>query len=307
LAIGPLAYNRSSTHKNDYKFQGQENEDDFGLNWDSFKWRNHQPDIGRFFNIDPLAEKYVYNSPYAFSENHVTSHVELEGLEKVSINVRHFIPDRRAGAFFRGDNRGFTTSPNVTSRINHQVTVDTQTKEYSASTASSPTKVYFGGTELKNHPSPMFNGAGVEKTAKPDVTDLSVTSDNKAINISSGYHASDPLAPGAPDIDFNNSFSILPDYANGFVTVSGTTSGDQYPAAESFVTDERGNSVFIGVAPAEGNILDSYGTGNKTLVNATVKIATDAKGNFTGVYGSDGKVISLQDHNKKYQQTKPNQ
>jgi hypothetical protein len=55
--------------------------DDLGLNWDSFKWRNHQPDIGRFFNVDPLAEKYYYNSPYAFSENKVVAHVEIEGLE----------------------------------------------------------------------------------------------------------------------------------------------------------------------------------------------------------------------------------
>jgi hypothetical protein len=61
-------------------------QDDLDLGWYSFKWRNHDPAIGRFFNIDPLAEKYVYNSPYAFSENHVTSHIELEGLEKVSIN-----------------------------------------------------------------------------------------------------------------------------------------------------------------------------------------------------------------------------
>ncbi|MGB3468346.1 MAG: hypothetical protein WBA74_23880 [Cyclobacteriaceae bacterium] len=34
-----------------------------------------------------MAEDYVYNSPYAFSENHVTAHVELEGLEKVSIHL----------------------------------------------------------------------------------------------------------------------------------------------------------------------------------------------------------------------------
>ena len=76
-------YQRPNTTEQRWKFQGQEHIDDLGLNWDSFKWRNHQPDIGRFFNIDPLAEKYVYNSPYAFSENHVTTHVELEGLEKV--------------------------------------------------------------------------------------------------------------------------------------------------------------------------------------------------------------------------------
>ena len=66
---------------NNWKFQGQEHVDDLDLNWVSFKWRNHQPDIGRFFNVDPLAEDYVYNSPYAFSENMVTAHIELEGLE----------------------------------------------------------------------------------------------------------------------------------------------------------------------------------------------------------------------------------
>jgi RHS repeat-associated protein len=77
------SYSRENSLPNRIKFQGQEHVDDLGLNWDSFKWRNHQPDIGRFFNIDPLAEKYYYNSPYAFSENKVVTHIELEGLEAV--------------------------------------------------------------------------------------------------------------------------------------------------------------------------------------------------------------------------------
>jgi RHS repeat-associated protein len=75
------SYQRENATPNRWKFQGQEHVDDLGLNWDSFKWRNHQPDIGRFFNVDPLAEKYYYNSPYAFSENKVVAHVEIEGLE----------------------------------------------------------------------------------------------------------------------------------------------------------------------------------------------------------------------------------
>jgi RHS repeat-associated protein len=83
------SYSRENSLSNQWKFQGQENVDELGLGWDSFKWRNHQPEIGRFFNVDPLAEKYTYNSPYAFSENHVTSHVELEGLEKSAINQVH--------------------------------------------------------------------------------------------------------------------------------------------------------------------------------------------------------------------------
>lgn len=64
-----------------YGFQEQEEQNELGLNWIGFKWRNHDPAIGRFFNIDPLAEKYKFNSPYAFSENRVISGRELEGLE----------------------------------------------------------------------------------------------------------------------------------------------------------------------------------------------------------------------------------
>jgi RHS repeat-associated protein len=65
-------------------FQDQEYEQETG--WVKFKWRNHQPELGRFFNVDPLAEDYYYNSTYAFSENKVTAHIELEGLESYSIN-----------------------------------------------------------------------------------------------------------------------------------------------------------------------------------------------------------------------------
>ena len=67
----------------DKTFQGQKFDDDLGLNWVQFKWRNHDPQIGRFIEIDPLSEDYEYNSTYAFSENKVTNHVELEGLEAV--------------------------------------------------------------------------------------------------------------------------------------------------------------------------------------------------------------------------------
>lgn len=84
-----LAYNsyqRENSIHNSWQFQGQEHLDDLGLNWDAFRWRNYQPDIGRFFNMDPLADKFYYNSPYAFSENKVTIHRELEGLEALPVN-----------------------------------------------------------------------------------------------------------------------------------------------------------------------------------------------------------------------------
>jgi|GEM_PF-5953625 len=65
-------------------FQGQEHDDEiFGSAGSSYayKYRMHDPRIGRFWSIDPLAAKYPHNSPYAFSENRVIDGVELEGLE----------------------------------------------------------------------------------------------------------------------------------------------------------------------------------------------------------------------------------
>ncbi|ASW73630.1 hypothetical protein IQ37_19315 [Chryseobacterium piperi] len=48
------------------------------------------PDVGRFFNIDPLAEKYPYNSTYAFQENKMGMGVELEGLELLKNHTGFF-------------------------------------------------------------------------------------------------------------------------------------------------------------------------------------------------------------------------
>ncbi len=71
-----------------YKFQGQERQEDLNLGWDSFKYRNYDYAIGRFFNVDPLAEKFPYNGVYNFSENRVVDGVELEGLEVVIVTKR---------------------------------------------------------------------------------------------------------------------------------------------------------------------------------------------------------------------------
>lgn len=70
--------------KNNLKtYQGQEFTEDLGLNTHEWKYRISDPAIGRFWQIDPLAEDYTYNSTYAFQENKLGMGVELEGLEKV--------------------------------------------------------------------------------------------------------------------------------------------------------------------------------------------------------------------------------
>ena len=76
-----VSSNGNSTAQKFKTYQGQKLDDELGLNWLSFKYRNYDPAIGRFFNVDPLAEEYTYNSTYAFQENKLGLGIELEGLE----------------------------------------------------------------------------------------------------------------------------------------------------------------------------------------------------------------------------------
>lgn len=71
-----------------YGFQGQEKDDEVKGKGNSvnYSYRMHDPRIGRFFSIDPLAPSYPWNSPYAFSENRVIASIELEGLEAINLN-----------------------------------------------------------------------------------------------------------------------------------------------------------------------------------------------------------------------------
>ncbi len=78
-----------------FQLNYQERQDELGLNWDSFKYRNYDYAIGRFMSVDPLAEKYAYNSTYAFQENKMGLGRELEGLELV-------IRDENTGAISKG-------------------------------------------------------------------------------------------------------------------------------------------------------------------------------------------------------------
>jgi RHS repeat-associated protein len=88
MNINALSSSAPLSKPNKLKYHGQELQEEFDLGWYQFKWRNHDPAIARFFNIDPLSEKYVYNSPYAFAENKLGLGFELEGLEMEQFNGR---------------------------------------------------------------------------------------------------------------------------------------------------------------------------------------------------------------------------
>ncbi|MDJ1470197.1 RHS repeat-associated core domain-containing protein [Xanthocytophaga flava] len=70
-----------------FQFVGQEKSDEFGLNWYSFRFREYDPQLARFISVDPLADKFVHNSVYAYAENKPVNGIDLEGLEYVNVNA----------------------------------------------------------------------------------------------------------------------------------------------------------------------------------------------------------------------------
>jgi RHS repeat-associated protein len=83
FGLGFNTWNKESIKANRYLYQKQEAQDDLGYDEYQYKYRMHDPAMGRFLSVDPLSEKYMYNSTYAFSENRVTDGIDLEGLEHV--------------------------------------------------------------------------------------------------------------------------------------------------------------------------------------------------------------------------------
>jgi RHS repeat-associated protein len=78
-----------------FGFQGQQKDNEVrNVNGGhiTFKYRPYNPDLGRFWSVDPLTRKYPFYSPFAFSGNRVIDAIELEGLEPKEIKTN--IPSR---------------------------------------------------------------------------------------------------------------------------------------------------------------------------------------------------------------------
>ncbi len=64
-----------------YKYNGQEWQDELGLNWYTYRYRNYDPSFGRFMGIDPVSEEYFSISTFQFAHNNPVWKIEIEGLE----------------------------------------------------------------------------------------------------------------------------------------------------------------------------------------------------------------------------------
>lgn len=58
--------------------------DDADLNWYDYGFRNYDPQIGRFPQLDPLTDEYPELTPYQYASNEPITNIDLDGLEGVN-------------------------------------------------------------------------------------------------------------------------------------------------------------------------------------------------------------------------------
>jgi len=94
---------QSTNPDNSYKFNGIERNEDFGLNWDMAEFRSYDPAIGRWHQIDPLAELAPEMTPYRFGFNNPILYSDPLGLFESREEAREYADenDIKTGLFRR--------------------------------------------------------------------------------------------------------------------------------------------------------------------------------------------------------------
>ena len=59
--------------------------DDADLDWYDYGFRNYDPQIGRFPQLDPLTDDYPHYTPYQYAGNEPIANVDMDGLEEKAV------------------------------------------------------------------------------------------------------------------------------------------------------------------------------------------------------------------------------
>ncbi len=215
----------------------------------------------------------------ARSNERAVAYLDRERGFPYTFHIRAFHPDASFGGVpllvpdFTGDDRGFSTSLRVSSRVQQTIVLDTSDDTLTTEDGSSPS----------HHP--WRESREADPTSSIDRRRVTVVDSEREGHVfDTQVQGSNPLVPGSPNIDVDGHFNVYEDLANGRLTIESRFTGDNFPNTEAFVTDNRGTSVFLSVAKYEGSPLSLMGENhNRLIMQSNIQISLSQNGAFTGI------------------------
>jgi len=285
-----LGEQKAAPFSTPYQFNGKELDSETGLY--NYGARYYDPSLSIWLSVDPLADLMPGWSPYSYTFNNPINFTDPTGAIPYSITFRSFHPGKTFGGGFGGDGRGFSNRSSATARISHTVIADAAagTLSYNSDNTSS---------------SRSHHGIFGSDVADPKGYARTVSSEGNTLSFETGYSGDNPLVP-SPNIDVAAGLSITEDLNAGFLTISGSVNGDDFPNTEAFITDPSGQSVFIGGDVRGGNNpVALFGGADERIMDVGFQIKIDGKGNFQNVLYK-GQEYNLTDYNNLFRDQNPN-
>jgi RHS repeat-associated protein len=230
-------------------FGGQMMDWDAGGNY-SFKHRAYDARIGRFLSMDPIAMDYPWNSVYAYSENRIMDGVDLEGLEFVSVHSNSFAPFDQFGGVVCGSYSGDGEGRKFGDGGNNRISSKTDCFNLNRFDGYKPNVHAIGSWSTFNSSCSGVPDRLEYSHAKIENKDFLFAPEHRSASFSYHLSGGNSAAPGgiSCDIDVQVYFHWQCTSSPNHYKISGYIYGDKFPANETYMSDELGNKVFLGVS-----------------------------------------------------------
>jgi RHS repeat-associated protein len=79
LTMNGLSYRKDEKIINQFQYNGKEKREELGLNWLDYGARMYDPQLGRWHSVDPKANQFLNQAPYAYAGNNPVANIDPDG------------------------------------------------------------------------------------------------------------------------------------------------------------------------------------------------------------------------------------